>query len=89
METAELEERIEAEIPDAEATVTLPRVHHDQQADDAHYAAVVVSPAFEGVSLVDQHKMVYDAIGDEMTQSVHAMEIETYTPDEYDAKDEK
>lgn len=88
METAELEERIEAEIPDAEATVTLPRVHHDQQADDAHYAAVVVSPAFEGVSLVDQHKMVYDAIGDEMTQSVHAMEIETYTPEEYDAKDE-
>jgi stress-induced morphogen len=86
METAELEERIEAEIPDAEATVTLPRVHHDQQADDAHYAAVVVSPAFEGVSLVDQHKMVYDAIGDEMTQSVHAMEIETYTPEEYDAK---
>ncbi len=88
METSELEALIEAEIEDAEATVTLPRVHHDQQADDAHYAAVVVSPAFEGVSLVDQHKMVYDAIGDEMTQSVHAMEIETYTPEEYADREE-
>jgi stress-induced morphogen len=86
METSELEALIEAEIEDAQATVTMPRVHHDQQAEDAHYAAVVVSPAFEGVSLVDQHKMVYDAIGDEMTRSVHAMEIETYTPEEYEAK---
>lgn len=88
METSEIEELIEAEIPDAEATVTMPRVHHDQQADDAHYAAVVVSPAFEGESLVDQHKMVYDAIGDAMTTSVHAMEIETYTPEEYAAREE-
>lgn len=89
METSEVEELIETEIPDAEATVTMPRVHHDQQTDDAHYAAVVVSPAFEGESLVDQHKMVYDAIGDEMTRSVHAMEIETYTPEEYAARQEE
>ena len=87
METSELEELIEAEIEGAEATVTLPRVHHDQQADDAHYAALVVSPAFEGESLVNQHQMVYDAIGEHMTRSVHAMEIETYTPEEYAERD--
>jgi len=83
MDASELEELIEAEIEDADATVTMPRVHHDEQANDPHYAAVVVSPAFEGVSLVDQHKMVYDAIGEHMTESVHAMEIETYTSEEY------
>lgn len=88
MEPSDLEALIEAEIEDADATVTMPRVHHDQQADDPHFAAVVVSPAFEGESLVDQHKMVYDAIGDEMTRSVHAMEIETYTPEEYAANEE-
>ncbi|AEN06258.1 BolA/IbaG family iron-sulfur metabolism protein [Halolamina sp.] len=86
MEPAELEELIETEIEDAEATVTLPRVHHDQQTDDAHYAAVVVSPVFEGESLVNQHQMVYDALGEHMTQSIHAMEIETYTPAEYAEK---
>ncbi|MFB6221155.1 MAG: BolA family protein [Halolamina sp.] len=83
MDAAELETIIESEIEDAEATVTTPRVHHDEQADDPHYAAVVVSPAFEGTSLVDQHQMVYDAIGEHMTESVHAMEIQTYTPEEY------
>lgn len=88
MEPSELEAKIEAEIADAEATVTMPRVHHDEQADDAHYAAVVVSPAFEDVRLVNQHQMVYDAIGEHMTESVHAMEIETYTPEQYAEREE-
>ncbi|NHX35524.1 MULTISPECIES: BolA family protein [Halolamina] len=83
METDELEAIIEAEIPDAEATVDLPRAHHDRNHQDAHFAAVVVSPAFEGETLVAQHQMVYDAVGEEMTDSVHALEIETYTPEEY------
>jgi len=83
MDTNELEATIEAGIPDAEATVSLPRAHHDRNHQDAHFAAVVVSPAFEGEPLVQQHQMVYDAVGDAMTDSVHALEIETYTPEEY------
>ena len=83
MDTEELESIIEAEIPDAEATISLPRAHHDRNHEDAHFAAVVVSPAFEGETLVNQHQMVYDAVGDEMTKSVHALEIKTYTPEEY------
>ena len=87
MDTEELESIIEAEIPDAEATISLPRAHHDRNHEDAHFAAVVVSPAFEGETLVNQHQMVYDAVGDEMTKSVHALEIETYTPEEYAERD--
>lgn len=84
MDAAELERLIEEAIPDAEATVTNPRVHQDEAHEDAHYAAVVVSPAFEGKSLVQQHQLVYDALGEHMTRSVHAMEIKTYTPEEYE-----
>ena len=73
---------IEADLPDAVARVTAPRVHNDE-AEDAHFAAVVVSPAFAGESLVDQHQRVYDAVGDQMTRSVHALEITTYTPEAY------
>ncbi|MDB2241770.1 BolA family protein [Halorubrum ezzemoulense] len=73
---------IEADLPDAVARVTTPRIHNDED-EDAHFAAVVVSPAFEGESLVDQHQRVYDAVGDHMTQSVHALEIKTYTPEAY------
>lgn len=83
MDPAEIERIIEAEIPDAEATVTQPRVHGEAE-EDAHYAAVVVSPAFEGETLVAQHQHVYDALDEHMTTDIHAMEIKTYTPEEYE-----
>ena len=81
MDTDEVERRIEAGISDAEASVTLPRVP-DQDHEDAHFAAVVVSPAFEGKSLVEQHQLVYDALGEAMTGDIHALELKTHTPGE-------
>ncbi|ARS91572.1 BolA family protein [Natrarchaeobaculum aegyptiacum] len=71
---------IESELEDAEATVTRARGKHD----DDHLAATVVSPEFEGLPLVQQHQLVYDALGDHMTTDIHALELSTYTPDEYD-----
>ena len=84
MDTDEIEDLIEATIPESAATVTLPRVHQDADHEDAHFAAVVVSPAFEGQTLVQQHQRVYDALEGHMTTDIHAMEIKTYTPEEYD-----
>ena len=49
MNAAEVEAIIEEALPDAQATVTTPR----DPDDDSHYAVEVVSPAFEGKSLVD------------------------------------
>jgi stress-induced morphogen len=79
MDTTDIERLIEDAIEDAEATVASSR--HEE--DEEHFAALVVSPAFEGKSLVQQHQMVYDALGDAMTTDIHAMEIKTYTPEEY------
>jgi stress-induced morphogen len=79
MDLEEIEDVIEAGVPDADAEVSQPRGPED----DDHLAAVVVSPAFEGQSLVEQHDMVYDALGDRMTTDIHALELKTYTPDEY------
>lgn len=78
MDPSEVEALIEANLEGAEAEVRRARGEHD----DDHLAATVVSPAFEGVSLVDQHKMVYDALGEHMTRDVHALELKTYAPDE-------
>ncbi|WP_224449509.1 BolA family protein [Haloprofundus salilacus] len=83
MDLNEIEQLIEAGIDDADATVSRPR-SPDENHEDAHFAAVVVSPAFEGKSLVQQHQMVYDALGEHMTTDIHAMEIKTYTPEEYE-----
>ena len=87
MNAADVEAAIEAAIEDAEATVTTPRAP-DPDHEDQHFAAVVVSPAFAGKSLVQQHQLVYDALGDAMTTDVHAMEIKTYTPEEYEAAED-
>lgn len=83
MNAADIERLIESEIEDAEATVTTPR-DPDQQFEDAHFAAVVVSPAFEGKTLVAQHQLVYDALEGHMTTDIHALELKTYTPEEYE-----
>ncbi|WP_256390682.1 BolA family protein [Natronoarchaeum rubrum] len=80
MDLEEIESLIEAELPDADAEVTQPRGPEDED----HLAALVVSPAFEGKSLVEQHELVYDALGDRMTTDIHAMELKTYAPEEYD-----
>ncbi|WP_254767969.1 BolA family protein [Salinilacihabitans rarus] len=74
-----VERLIEANLEDAEATVRRARGDHD----DDHLAATVVSPAFEGLPLVQQHQRVYDALGDHMTTDIHALELSTYTPEEF------
>jgi len=76
MDLAEIEDAIESAIPGAEATVTQLRGPEDED----HLAATVVSPAFEGKSLVEQHEMVYDALGDRVTTDIHALEVRTEVP---------
>ena len=77
MNEAEVQAIIEEALPDAQATVTTPR----DPDDDSHYAVEVVSPAFEGKSLVDQHQLVHDALGEYLTRDIHAIELRTSTPE--------
>ena len=77
MELEEVERLIEEAIPDASAEVTAPRPN-----DDDHLAVTVVSPAFEGKSLVEQHEMVFDAVDDHMTTDIHALKVRTRAPGE-------
>lgn len=48
--------------------------------DGTHFEAVVVSPAFEGKSMVAQHQLVYAALGDRMRAEIHALSMQTFTP---------
>ena len=79
MDLADIEAEIEAAIPEADASVARAR----GPKDDDHLAARVVSPAFAEESLVDRHQRVYDALGDRMTTDIHALEVETFTPQEW------
>lgn len=76
MQPNEVARIIEDGIENAEATVSRARGQHD----DDHLTAEVISPAFEGVPLVQQHEMVYDALEGHMTTDIHALELKTRTP---------
>jgi stress-induced morphogen len=46
-----------------------------------HYQARVVSSAFSGKSLIEQHQLVYGALGAAMSGPIHALALKTYTPE--------
>jgi len=53
--------------------------------DGHHFEAVVVSAAFRGKSRVQQHQLVYRALGDRMREEVHALSMQTFTPEDWTA----
>ena len=48
-----------------------------------HYAALVVTPAFEGKRPIARHQMVYQCLGSLMGNEIHAMSIRAHTPAEW------
>ena len=51
--------------------------------DGTHFEAVLVSAAFLGKSRVQQHQLVYAALGDRMREEIHALSMQTYTPEQW------
>ena len=71
MEQVEIEKLIKASLPDAQIEII------DLAGDNNHFSAHVISAAFEGKSRIQQHKMVYDALGDKMGGILHALALKT------------
>lgn len=49
--------------------------------DGQHFEAVIVSPQFVGKNMVQQHQLVYQALGDRMREEIHALSMRTFTPE--------
>jgi stress-induced morphogen len=75
MDAREIESLIRAAIPDAQVTM------EDLRGDGDHYAAHVVSTAFQGKTRVQQHQMVYAALQGRMGGELHALALQTSAPD--------
>jgi acid stress-induced BolA-like protein IbaG/YrbA len=52
--------------------------------DGTHFEATIVSPAFEGKRMVQQHQLVYASLGDRMKAEIHALGMKTYTPSDWE-----
>ncbi|MCC5898113.1 BolA family protein [Sodalinema gerasimenkoae] len=71
---------IRTELGDAEVQV------RDLTGGGDHLEALIISPRFEGLSLVQQHQLVYGALRSELaSEAIHALALKTYTPDKWAA----
>ncbi|WP_457299350.1 BolA family protein [Phyllobacterium sp. P5_D12] len=75
MDARDIEKMIRDAIPDAKVTI------RDLAGDGDHYAAEVVAESFRGKSRVQQHQMVYDALKGNMGGVLHALALQTSTPE--------
>jgi acid stress-induced BolA-like protein IbaG/YrbA len=79
MTPEEVRRRILASLPDAHVEVK------DLTGTQDHYEALVVSAQFAGRSRIEQHKLVYGAIGAAMGGEVHALALKTLVPEAWQA----
>ncbi|EPG67195.1 BolA/IbaG family iron-sulfur metabolism protein [Leptospira wolffii] len=71
MTIQEIREKIQAGLPGAEVEIL------DPYRDGVHIKAIVKYSGFAGKSVVEQHRMVYSTLKDELKEEVHALGLET------------
>lgn len=74
MQPVEIKRLIEAGLPGSTVEV---------EGDGRHFNATVVSSAFAGQSMLQQHRMVYATLGNRMEGAIHALSMRTYTPEQW------
>ena len=57
--------------------------HLEVSGDGQHFQALIVAAAFAGKSRVQRHQLVYAALGDRMRAEIHALSMQTLTPEEW------
>ena len=64
----------------------MPCEHVAVTGDGQHFEAIIVSAEFRGKSRVQKHQTVYGALGDRMRAEIHALSMQTLTPEEWAAR---
>jgi stress-induced morphogen len=74
MEPKDVERKLAEAFPDADIELV------DLTGTKDHFQARIVSSVFDGKSPIEQHQLVYRALGDAMSGPIHALALKTYTP---------
>ncbi|NBU21074.1 BolA family transcriptional regulator [bacterium] len=81
MKPSQLKERLESLCAGTRAEVV------DLTGTEDHYQATIISPAFEGKLMIEQHRMVFQLVQSEVDSGeVHALTLKTFTPKKYEEK---
>jgi len=77
MHPDEIRGLILAALPEAQVTV------RDMTGGGDHFEVTVVTAAFSGKALLDQHQMVYQPLRAHMADRIHALTLKTYSPEQW------
>lgn len=75
MHPTEIERILREKIPQCEAMA------RDLTGTLDHFEVTVVSPAFNGLGMVQQHQLIYAALKEELKGAIHALSLKTFTPE--------
>ncbi len=78
MTQQDIQIKIETSFPETMARVI------DLTGTQDHYQATIISPAFKGKLMIEQHRMIYGIFQKEIDSGeLHALTLKTYTPEQY------
>lgn len=80
IEPEEIIKKIEESLPGAQVEV------QDLTGTRDHYKARIVATQFEGKNRIARHRLVYEALVEEMKGPIHALTLDVFTPEEWKAK---
>jgi BolA family transcriptional regulator, general stress-responsive regulator len=93
MDTTEVIDKIMKEKLEAQHVAIIDESHrhrgHKAAGGGGHYHLTVVSPQFESVNLIDQRRLVYSALDEQISGTpklIHALQIKTLTPEQWEAE---
>ena len=72
-----IKEKIKNYIPESKVEVK------DTTGTGDHFSVIVISDKFENINLVNRHKMIYESLSQYVTREIHALQIKTYTEEEF------
>lgn len=82
----QLRSRLQAALAPVELEIIDETAKHAGHAGAAsgggHYILHIVADAFAGKSLIQRHRLVFDAVGDMMHADIHALSIQAKAPGE-------
>jgi len=78
MTPEQVQQQIEAALPGATVDV--------QSEDNVHFAAIVIAAQFAGLRTLQRHQLVYRALGAAVGAEIHALSLDTPTPEEWSAR---
>jgi BolA protein len=92
MDTTEVIDKIMKEKLEAQHVAIIDESHrhrgHKAAGGGGHYHLTVVSPQFESVNAIDQRRLVYSALDEQISGTpklIHALQIKTLTPEQWEA----